>query len=279
MSDLHLERHPDLQPQAASGVDLLVLAGDVGSYQRRSLLPPDPDFGLGRFSPLRPGALWPRVLFVPGNHEYDALPFAATHDRLRGVCERLDITWLERETVEIDGVRFVGTTLWSDFDAIAARQPTLQAQLQQRDKALRAADFYLAKNTTLDDATGAPLLAADLRPLGQQCQAWLRSALAEPHAGPTVVVTHFAPTLRSADPRYGISPGTAGFCNALDDLLGVADLWMHGHLHCPFDYRVEAGDGSGRVCRVVANPLGYAEKGEQAAFKPRWAIEVPATSR
>jgi hypothetical protein len=45
-----------------------------------------------------------------------------------------------------------------------------------------------------------------------------------------VVITHFAPSLLSADPRYGLAPGTAGFCNALDDLLPQADLWLHGHL-------------------------------------------------
>ena len=75
-----------------------------------------------------------------------------------------------------------------------------------------------------------------------------------------MVVTHFAPSLRSADPRYGMTPGTAGFCNALDDLLPLADLWLHGHLHAPSDY-VHNG------CRVVANPLGYARKDEQLAFQ------------
>ena len=73
-----------------------------------------------------------------------------------------------------------------------------------------------------------------------------------------------------SDTDFGLAPGTAGFCNALDDLLPLADVWLHGHLHCAIDYR----DASGR-CRVVANPLGYADKGEQAAFKPRWLIEVP----
>jgi calcineurin-like phosphoesterase family protein len=99
------------------------------------------------------------------------------------------------------------------------------------------------------------------------CQDWLRAALAEPFDGRTVVITHFAPSLRSADPRYGLTPGTAGFCNALDELLPRADLWLHGHLHCAIDYR------AGR-CRVVANPLGYASKGEQAAFAPALALEI-----
>ena len=116
---------------------------------------------------------------------------------------------------------------------------------------------------------GAPFLAEQIREHALVCQAWLRAALAEPFDGPTVVVTHFAPSLRSADPRYGLRPGTAGFCNALDDLLPQADLWLHGHLHCAIDWR----DDSGR-CRVVANPLGYEKKGEQAAFAPQLAIAL-----
>ena len=71
-------------------------------------------------------------------------------------------------------------------------------------------------------------------------------------------------------------PGTAGFCNAIDGLLPRASLWLHGHLHAPSDYTVrgESGDGSPWQCRVVANPLGYARKGEQASFQPRCVIAV-----
>jgi Icc-related predicted phosphoesterase len=92
--------------------------------------------------------------------------------------------------------------------------------------------------------------------------------LAQDFEGPTVAITHFAPTLASADARYGLSPGTAGFCNSLDELLPRADLWLHGHLHRAFDY---VKDG----CRVVANPLGYVGKGEQEGFRPGLLIEVP----
>ena len=272
MSDLHLERDPDFVPQAAPGVDVLVLAGDIGSYQAGSRLP-DADFGLGRFSPLREGSPWPRVLFVPGNHEFDSLELDEATQRLKEVCQRLGITWLEREVEVINGVRFVGTTLWSDFDALASSENTLTLQLKQRDKAFRAANFYLRKNTTL--VNGEPLLAEPMRELAQQCQAWLREALAQPFEGPTVVVTHFAPSLRSADPRYGVTPGTAGFCNALDELLPHAQLWLHGHLHCFNDY-VAQGEHAGQpfACRVVANPLGYVSKGEQEGFIPTRFIDL-----
>ncbi len=266
LSDLHLEENSAFQPQRAPGADVLVLAGDIGSYQGGSALSAlgDEDFGLGRF------ADWPvPVIVVPGNHEYDALDFDATHARLRATCERLGLIWLERETIVLHGVRFVGTTLWADFDALAPRGPTasLADQLQARHKAFRAADYYLRIAATTRG--GAPFLAEQIREHALVCQAWLRAALAEPFDGPTVVVTHFAPSLRSADPRYGLRPGTAGFCNALDDLLPQADLWLHGHLHCAIDWR----DDSGR-CRVVANPLGYEKKGEQAAFVPQLTIAV-----
>lgn len=276
LSDLHLESNPHFTAQPVPGADLLVLAGDIGSYQKGSLLDElnIGDFGLARFSPLpaeRGGAGWPTpVLFVPGNHEYDGLDFDETHVRLRETCERLGMVWLERETVVLQGVRFVGSTLWTDFDALSAGQAqasdiTPGEQLKAREKAFRAANFYLQKNHSFRD--GQPLLAADVREEGLKSQAWLRQALAVPFEGPTVAVTHFAPSLLSADPRYGLVPGTAGFCNALDDLLPLADLWLHGHLHCVINY-------ISRGCRVVANPLGYARKHEQDGFLPDLLIRV-----
>jgi predicted phosphodiesterase len=275
LSDLHLEAHPHWTAQPAQGADVLVLAGDIGSYQSGSQLA-GTDFGLAGFSPHHG---WPTpVIFVPGNHEYDGLDIDATRQRLRQTCERLGIVWLEQESLVIGGVRFLGTTLWTDFDALSPTQAQtgighgvnpavnlLAQQLRARDKAYRAANYYLRKNHTLRD--GQPVLAEGIRALGLECQRWLEQALSNPFAGPTVVVTHFAPSLLSADPRYGCTPGTAGFCNALDHLLPLAQCWLHGHLHAPSDYMHQG-------CRVVANPLGYARKNEQAAFKPELLIRI-----
>lgn len=281
-SDLHLERYPDFTPQSAPDADVLVLAGDIGSYQAGSLLP-SADFALTRFSPKAPGAPWRRVLFVPGNHEYDGLELGPTRERLRALCADLGITWLDREVVVIDGVRFLGTTLWSDFEALAATERTETKRQQALTKAYRAANFYLRKNTTRQGEQ--PMLAEDLREEGLACQQWLREALTQPHDGATVVVTHFAPTLHSADPRYGLVPGTAGFCNGLDELLPNADLWIHGHLHCPVDHTVRGRNGpdaaAGRdwACHIVANPRGYFSKGEQAGFIERRVVTVPRGHR
>ena len=157
MSDLHLEVHPHFVPTPAPGADLLVLAGDIGSYQAGSKITDD-DFGLSRFSPLHG---WPTpVIFVPGNHEYDTLDFDATHARLLEICQRLGITWLEREVVTLrdlignnaPAMRFVGTTLWSDFDALgpteaqaAQLKNPLADQLKARAKAF-SGEFLLEKS-------------------------------------------------------------------------------------------------------------------------------------
>ena len=260
-------------PRAAADVDVLILAGDIGSYQARSRLDSD-DFGLGRFSPRRPQSGWPRVFYLPGNHEFDGLDYDATYQRLRSTCDDLGIEWLERETITVGAVRFVGTTLWSDFEALAKSKPTEAKQTQALEKAYRAANFYLSKNTT--SRNGVAMLAEDMRVLALECQRWLLDALSRPFDGTTVTVTHFAPTLQSADPRYGLTPGTAGFCNALDHLLPLSQLWIHGHLHCPNDFIVSGTEGGKPFsCRVVANPRGYPEKGEDRAFDEKFVIEIP----
>ena len=166
LSDLHLEANPDFVPQPAPGADLLVLAGDVGSYQKRrdGSVMDEPDWGLRRF------ARWPvPVLFVPGNHEYDALDVDEAHERLRETCERLGLLWLERETRVMQGVRFVGTTLWSDYDVLG-----------DREKAYRAANHYLSKmagqrNGQLFDAVFNSCDADKLRSLvAEDFELWKR---------------------------------------------------------------------------------------------------------
>ena len=169
LSDLHLEANPHFVAQPADGANLLVLAGDIGSYQLRrdGTVMAEADWGLQRFSPLPQYAGWPvPVVFVPGNHEYDGLDVDETHTGLRAACDRLGIQWLEREVMVLDGIRFLGTTLWADYDALGADLPPaapavkarskptkpppirldpLTHRLRQREKAFRAANFYLTK--------------------------------------------------------------------------------------------------------------------------------------
>jgi Calcineurin-like phosphoesterase len=253
LSDLHLETEA-FEAQPHPQADLLVLAGDIDSTWD----------GLARF------AGWPvPALMVAGNHEFDDRELDDAWPALRARCTALGIRLLERDAIVLnapDGrrVRFVGTVRWSDFDVFG---PTRQAS------ALRAGSYF--QRVMGATQGGAPFDALAVRREALACRAWLADALAEPAQGRwdlTVAVTHFAPSLKSADPRYGAQSGTASFCNADDDLLPGAALWLHGHLHCRHDYTVDHGDG--RRTRIVCAARGLADKGEADGYDPARLIEL-----
>jgi hypothetical protein len=255
LSDLHLETEP-FEPRPAPGAELLVLAGDIDS------------------SPGWPGYEhfrgWPvPVLVVAGNHEYDDLDFDEAAAGLRAHCAALGFQFLEREETLVTGVggervRVLGTARWSDFDLFGAAQ---------RPRAERAAAYFMRLMAATRQ--GKPFDVAAVREEALRCRDWLDRSLQQAPQGRwdrTLVVTHFGPSLRSADPRYGSTPGTASFCNADDDLVPRADLWLHGHLHCRHDWRVPRG---GRApARVVCNARGLVSKGEHEGHDPLALFEV-----
>jgi hypothetical protein len=96
---------------------------------------------------------------------------------------------------------------------------------------------------------------------------WLTERLDAPFAGPTVVVTHAAPGLRSSNPVHRNDPLTAAFASDLEWMLdGRAVLWIHGHTHFCCDYEVGG-------TRVVSNQRGYPGE-DTGAFDPALVIEV-----
>ena len=100
---------------------------------------------------------------------------------------------------------------------------------------------------------------------------WLDARLDTKHDGPTVVITHHAPSRQSVHPRFANSLLNAAFVSDAERLLGGdrARLWVHGHTHDSFDYLVNG-------TRVVCNPRGYAKGGvnENPRFDPHLLIEV-----
>lgn len=260
LSDLHLETET-FDPLPAPGAELLVLGGDIDANWT----------ALERF------AGWPvPVLMVAGNHEFDGRDLVPAWVALRARCERFGIRLIERERVLFTSaagqrVRFVGTVRWSDFDLFGDAG---------RERAQRASAYFLALMGA--QRCGKPLSPELMREESLACRHWLAGELARPNPGPasphgwqqTVVITHFAPSLRSADPRFGKQPGTASFCNADDDLIALADLWLHGHLHCRHDYRVPRPGKPDT--RVVCQAMGLQHKGEDQGFDPYKLIELPA---
>ncbi len=253
LSDLHLETE-DFDPAPLAGADLLVLAGDIDATWD----------GYRRF------AGWPvPVLVVAGNHEFDGRELNEAWPALREHCARWGLRLLQREACLVDGaggerLQVLGATRWSDFDLFGAAQ---------RPRAMRAAAHFMRRMAARLD--GRPFDAEAQRDEALACRAWLEAELQRPlPAGVSrrLVVTHFGPSLRSADPRYGAQPGTASFCNADDDLLPRTDLWLHGHLHCRHDYTVPR---AGRApARVVCQARGLAGKGEDQGFDATRLIEL-----
>ncbi|NRF69572.1 metallophosphoesterase [Aquincola sp. S2] len=257
LSDLHLETET-YDPQPLPGAELLVLAGDI-------------DATWAAFDQFKG---WPvPVLMVAGNHEFDGRELDEAWPRLRERCAECGIRLLERESLVLTDaggqrVRFIGTIRWSDFDLFGATR---------RPQAMRAASYFLR---LMDSRLGGEALDAErLRAESLACRDWLAAALAGPNDGSwdsTIVITHFGPSLRSGDPRFGSQSGTASFCNADDALIPLADLWLHGHLHCRHDYLVPR---PGRApARVVSQALGLQRKGEDRGFDPTKLIELVAAA-
>ena len=206
---------------------------------------------------------WPvPLLFVPGNHEFDRRDIDTARVELAAHATALGMTVLDdRATVLTDAqgrrVRFVGSTRWSDFDAFGPAQ---------RERAIRAGGYF--QKVMGASRHGAVFDALAVRALALESRTWLAAEIAQTGAwDATVVITHFAPSLQSADPRYGRQPGTASFCNADEDLMPGVQLWLHGHLHCRHDYRIGA-------TRIVSNARGHVRKGEADGFDPQRLIRV-----
>lgn len=254
LSDLHLETETFVA-RPTPGAELLVLAGDIDAGWD----------GLAQF------ADWPvPVLMVAGNHEFDGRDLHEAWPALRARCQSLGIRLLECESLILTSaaglrVRFLGTVRWCDFALFGAAQQA---------RAERAGAYFLKLMNARRD--GAVLDVEGMKAEAHACRDWLAGALALPALGrwdSTVAITHFAPSLRSLDPRFGTQPGTASFCNADDLLIPQAELWLHGHLHCRHDYRV---DRPGRSpTRVVSQAVGLARKGEAIGFDAEKLIDVP----
>ncbi len=275
LSDLHLERRRlDLIEPPSGNFDVLACAGDL--YEGH------PERGLAALLHLAQGR---PVVLVPGNHEH----YAPTGDTrtapellaaLVTEVERLNALGAgihllrEGQSAAIDGVRFVGTTLWSDW-RLAGRWLAPDAPDRPADPAayaaMRMTDPVTGSREYLGSirrADGHPWQPADAMAAHLAERGALLAALAVPHEGRTVVVTHHPASPLAAD-RFRDAPGVPWWVPAfyattlLDDLADEArpDLWISGHFHAGHDLRV------GR-CRWVANPV------EGATYRADFIVEV-----
>ena len=255
LSDLHLTSEGYSIPDDIE-FDVLVVAGDVSNYGAdavRWLAHEE----INRGKP---------VLYVPGNHEFYSLCMPTTFLGMSVAADETPVEVLDRRELVIDGVRFLGCTLWTDFN-LAINGERDQGQ-GMRVSSIFVADFSMINPTDNDLVYLKP---EDTVAFHQRDLAWLRAALARPFDGPTVVVTHHAPNRGSLSHQWEGDWCSTAFVSELpDECFAGADLWVHGHTHTAFDYQV-AG------CRVICNPRGYVRgygNSEQTGFDPRLVVEV-----
>ncbi|KAA0013858.1 metallo-dependent phosphatase [Billgrantia pellis] len=248
LSDLHLEHFDGDRVLPEVAADAVILAGDI-HRQTEGLA-----WAAERFAGLP-------ILYVPGNHEFYGTSMPALRRELAAEAERFGIDLLDNRSLTLGGVRFHGTTLWTDF-ALYADAPDHDDALTERKALGLMPDFSI-----IEQPSGEIFTPSASRRLHAEALAWLAVELAEPFAGPRVVISHHAPLADCIPPRYRGDALSPAFASHLPAMMGRMDLWIHGHVHEPVDLEF-AGT------RVLANPGGYPGEFEPPLFAPDFIIDV-----
>lgn len=240
-SDLHLD-FAGWTPDFTDGVDAVVIAGDSAEGTKGVL------WAAGVY----PGV--PKIM-IPGNHEpYGCRTIHGQFAASKRALERVgndSIHYVNNEVVEIDGVRFAATTLWTDLDKGNPYAKLAVGRGLNDYRQIWGADEQA--QLTVEETMEANRVAV----------AFLRE-----QAGKVdVVVTHHLPTYKSVHPVFKGDPLNPGFASELDWLIEEvgAKVWVHGHTHRAVDYE-HLGT------RIVCNPRGY--PGEKTGFDPVKVAEI-----
>lgn len=244
LSDLHLEFSTFQPPPTDAGV--IVLAGDIGKKSN--------------------GIIWARqafpdkeIIYVPGNHEFYGADRTETLSLMRIAADQCKVHLLDNDAVVIDGVRFLGCTLWTDF--LLFGESKKSTAMSDGQNCLN--DFRLIHEGHLIFSPARSIV------LQEQSLAWIKAKLDEPFNGKTMVVTHHLPSKLSVAERFKDSLLSTCFASELDYLFGKMDLWVHGHTHDNMDY---VANGT----RVICNPRGYVtyHGAENFDFKPDLVVKL-----
>lgn len=244
LSDLHVDFGPIALP--AVEADITVIAGDLRP-------------GKSALKWVRENIPHRPIIYILGNHEFyrEATP-KLIHD-FRRLSEGTNIHILENESLCLNGVCFLGCTLWTDFrlfgdPAIAGREA---ASIMNDYRLIRVSPKY----SRLNGYDTASYHAISIR--------WLKEQLAQNFSCPIVIVTHHAPSSRSLKTVDSEELISAAYASNLDELVAAshARLWIHGHIHHPVDYHI--GE-----TRIVSNPRGYAHEPPPDDFNPGLVVEV-----
>ncbi|WP_027053227.1 metallophosphoesterase [Mesorhizobium erdmanii] len=246
-SDLHLEFADLRQPLTIPDADVCVVAGDL------CRAPANGVHWLGKN--IAPAMT---CIYVAGNHEfYKGSIKEGLEDGRAAAAQFAGVHFLENDAVVIDGVRFVGATVWTDF-RIEGRPHVAMFHARERMN-----DFRLIAEQRDPWQRFVPERAFRMH---QESRRFIDAALkADPIE--TVVVTHHLPHAKSIPSRFEGDLLNAAFASDLSEVIesGRPALWVHGHTHDSCDYKV----GS---TRILCNPRGYDD--ENTAFDQALVVRI-----
>lgn len=253
LSDLHLETGAGTPADVArerglalpeTGADVVVLAGDIAAG-------PDAVPWAAAQWPDRP------VLYVLGNHEFYYREVEGVIAGCHMAAEGTNVHVLEREAINIGGVRFLGTTLWTDFELFGNVHAGEQA----------ARELMMDFQVIADPETGV-LQPQRTRSWHQRSVDWLAAEMSATDE-PVVIISHHAPHRRS---DHFANTASSAFVSHMEAFIMAHQprLWVHGHTHGRDDYRVGP-------TRIVSNQFGY--DGEVTGFDPAFCVDLEPACR
>ena len=256
-SDLHLE-FGDIEIKN-NGADVLILSGDicVANELQEGWKSGKADRFRAFFE--RVSKEFKDVVYVFGNHEHYHGDFATSTETIREAFKHLsNVHILDIDSVDIDGVLFVGGTLWTDFDR---GDPVVKWDAQRMMN-----DFRTVRNGGREIS----FLPDDAIMYHEKMLRVIEDICNHETTRPIVVVGHHSPSYQSIMGRYVGDKLNGAYASNLTDFITKRPqikLWTHGHIHNSADYMI----GS---TRILCNPRGYYGYEENENFKPEMVVEV-----
>lgn len=212
--------------------DVVVLAGDV-------------NLGIKGIEWIKETISNKPVIYVLGNHEYYKGSYPKTLNKIKDAALDTNVHVLENTFIDIDGIRFHGATLWTDFSIFG--NPVQYGMLCQP----KMNDYKMIKR----DPSYSKMRTLDTFKIHQLSKQWLKESLEDSKGLKNIVVTHHAPGIQSVPEHYKEDPLTAAYASDLEDVIKEYQplYWIHGHIHTPCRYKIDETE-------VICNPHGYIDE-------------------